>query len=298
MVISLPDRSREITPEFFKRNYAHFAPHALRPTPQNCTVTRDLPYGPDDKQRLDIFQPVRSETHPLNNKSTVPTIVFVHGGGFKYGDKGSPDSPFYNNIGAWAASNGMLGVTMSYRLAPAFQWPSGSLDVAAAMDWLSENIGRFGGSAKSIVLFGQSAGAVHVAGYVARPSLRGPGPIAAGAVIMSGIYDLTRFPRNPFEDAYYGTDTSVMSECSTLDGLVEPDITCLFAIAELDSAAFQAQAAYLVSACVKKTKRWPNIVYANGHNHLSTVYSLGCPEHRLGEQIIEFAELVCQKTSA
>ena len=100
-----------------------------------------------------------------------PVLVFVHGGGFVMGDKGAPDAPFYNNVGLWAARSGCIGVTMTYRLAPAAPWPAGSEDVGAAVQFLHEAVERWGGDPKSIFLMGQSAGAVHVAGYVAEPRL-------------------------------------------------------------------------------------------------------------------------------
>src|SRR5690606_14680846 len=116
--------------------------------------------------------------------SGCPVIVFIHGGGFMMGSKGEPEAAFYSNIGAWAASRGMIGVTMNYRLAPAHPWPSGADDVARAADWLAANVAAHGGDPGRIVLVGQSAGATHVAGVLAEPDLA-QGNIA-GAVMLSG----------------------------------------------------------------------------------------------------------------
>ncbi len=63
-------------------------------------------------------------------------LVFVHGGGFVMGDKSSAETPFYDNIGTYAAQQGMIGVTVTYRLAPANQWPSGPEDMALIVGWL------------------------------------------------------------------------------------------------------------------------------------------------------------------
>jgi len=52
---------------------------------------------------------------------------------------------------------------------------------------------------------GQRASAVHVADYVARPVLHGPrGAVIAGAILLSGIFDLTTMPPIPPIKAYYG----------------------------------------------------------------------------------------------
>ena len=61
----------------------------------------------------------------------------------------------------------MVGVTMNYRLAPQHRWPSGAEDVGAAIEWLATEIGGYGGDAGRIVVAGHSAGASHVAGFLA-----------------------------------------------------------------------------------------------------------------------------------
>ena len=93
--------------------------------------------------------------------------MFVHGGGFVRGDKHIPGSPQYDLVGAWAVRHGYVGVTMTYRLAPGHVWPAGAEDVAAAVGWLQRNIAAYGGDPGKIVVAGNSAGAVHVASYVA-----------------------------------------------------------------------------------------------------------------------------------
>ena len=55
-----------------------------------------------------------------------PVLVFVHGGGFTGGNKSTPGSPFYDNVPLWAARNGLVGVNITYRLAPQHPWPAGA----------------------------------------------------------------------------------------------------------------------------------------------------------------------------
>ena len=102
-----------------------------------------------------------------------------------------PGSPFYDNIMLWAVKNGFIGVNMTYRLAPQSPWPAGAEDIAAAVQWVSDNIGKRGGDPARIYLMGHSAGAVHVAGYVSHPEfykVKDGG--LAGAIMVSGIYQL------------------------------------------------------------------------------------------------------------
>src|SRR5688500_14780082 len=122
-------------------------------------VTGDVSYGPDERNRLDVFA--------RDGLAGAPVLVFVHGGGFVMGDKHTEGSPFYSNVGDYAARQGWVGVTMTYRLAPAHKFPSGAEDVALVVQWLRDNVARYGGDPARIVLSGQSAGAAHVASYVA-----------------------------------------------------------------------------------------------------------------------------------
>ena len=107
----------EMTPAQIEATRALLAPLAPRTGP-DVTVHRDVTYGPDPRHRLDVFV-------PSAGVARAPVLVFVHGGGFVQGDKGAPDAPFYNNVGLWAARSGCIGVTMTYRLAPAAPWPAG-----------------------------------------------------------------------------------------------------------------------------------------------------------------------------
>ena len=91
---------------------ALYAPlHGRRPAPAS-RIARDIRYGPAERNRLDIF------TAEPAGGAAKPVLMFVHGGGFVRGDKQVPGTPFHDNIGAWAARHGLVGVTMTYRLAP------------------------------------------------------------------------------------------------------------------------------------------------------------------------------------
>ena len=271
-----------LTPEMVQGTLAAYADLVEEPTPELCTVARDLSYGPDPRHRLDIFTPVEQSA------AAASVLLFVHGGGFVRGDKGGPEDPFYNNVGAWATQRGLVGVTMTYRLAPDAQWPAGSADVALALEWLAEHVGRFGGDPGQIFVMGQSAGAVHVAGYLAGHHGSAGGTRVAGAIMVSGLYDLTSFEHSPFEDAYFGTDPARFAAQSSLEGLLRTSVPCLYAVAELDSPFFQRQAAELVQAHLAARGRWPRMLYLPLHNHISTVVQLGAPGDTLGRDLHTF----------
>lgn len=264
---------------------ALLAPLAPRTGP-DVEVHRDVAYGPDARHRLDIFVPAAGV-------ASAAVVLFVHGGGFVAGDKGAPGAPFYNNVGLWAARSGCIGVTMTYRLAPAAPWPAGSEDVGAAVQFLRSGVQRWGGAPNGIILMGQSAGAVHVAGYVAMRQLHaGPNGGIAGAILVSGLYDVGRADRNPFQSAYFGEDASRWPEQSTLNGLVETSLPCFYTVSELDPPDFQRQAAWLVEAHAARHGRWPRLVQLAGHNHLSSVLQIGSALDTLGPELLRFIHTV------
>src|SRR5882762_11137988 len=154
-----------------------YAPLQQKEPYAGVKTERDVKYGPADRNLLDVFTP---ET----NASARPVLIFIHGGGFVAGNKRNPGSPFYDNIMLWAVKNGFVGVNATYRLAPQFVWPAGPEDLASVVQWVSDKIAERGGDPARIFLMGQSAGAIHVAGYVSHPEfhkVKGGG--LAGAVM-------------------------------------------------------------------------------------------------------------------
>jgi len=271
----------ELTVPQIEATRALLAPLAPRPGP-DVEVHRDVAYGPDPRHRLDVFVPAAGA-----NRASI--LVFVHGGGFVAGDKGAPEAPFYNNVGLWAARSGCIGVTMTYRLAPAAPWPAGSEDVGTAVRFLRSGVERWGGDPNSIIIMGQSAGAVHVAGYVAIRRLHAaPNGGIAGAIMVSGLYDVARADRNPFQSAYFGEDASRWPEQSTLESLAQTSVPCFYTVSELDPPDFQRQAAWLVEAHTTRHGRWPRMVQLAGHNHLSSVLEIGSAIDTLGPELLRF----------
>ncbi len=280
---------RDFTPAQMVATREIFAPRVARVDPARCRVLRDVAYGADPRQRLDVFAPVEPDA------ALRPVFVFVHGGGFVQGDKGAPDAPFYNNVGAWAAAQGYVGVTVTYRLAPVHPWPAGSADLELAVQWLQANIAAQGGDPARIILCGQSAGAVHVAGYLARHGAE-PGTVAqvAAAVLVSGIYDLSLATSNPMHEAYYGADRGSDALHATLPALLATPVPCLYVVCEFDPLEFQRQTARVVEEYVAVRGEWPYLVYLAGHNHLSSVLQVGSDADRLGPQLVQFIDQLPQ----
>ncbi|XP_046551329.1 acetylcholinesterase-like [Haliotis rubra] len=95
------------------------------------------------------------------------TMVWIYGGGFA---AGSINTPLHNGQ-YLAAENNVIVMSMNYRLGAhgflylgpdTFPGNQGLMDQALALQWIQSNVGRFGGDASMITLFGESAGAASV----------------------------------------------------------------------------------------------------------------------------------------
>jgi triacylglycerol lipase len=265
---------------------AIYAPLHDREPYSGVTVTRDISYGPAERNRLDIF---RAE----GATGTRPVLIFVHGGGFVGGDKSMPGSPFYDNVPLWAARNGMIGVNVTYRLAPQSPWPAGAQDVGQAVRWTIENIAQFGGDPSRIFLFGHSAGATHAATYAAMPQFQdGRGLGIAGLILTSGIYDLTTFPLNDNHRTYTGSDPSLLAARSPIQGLARLPVPSLVVFAELDPEPFIPQFDKLVAAMQAAPGGKPRTLKLDRHSHLSLGFAIGTDDTMLTDAITDFVKTV------
>lgn len=256
-----------------------YAPLQPKEPYRGVTVARDLSYGPDERNVLDIFTPDSAGADR-------PVVVFVHGGGFARGSKRNGDSPFYDNIGLWAAGQGLVGVTINYRLVPAHVWPSGIEDLTALVGWLKAHAAEHGGDPERIFLWGHSAGAAHVADYVAHRVLRGEGTGLTGAILTSGFYKLG--DAVSAWQAYYGEDVATYAERSSLAGLARADLPLFVSDAELDDpATFQSQARLLARARADAGKP-VRYLHLLGHSHISEAYAVGTEDRSLSAPVLEF----------
>ncbi|MBL1067899.1 alpha/beta hydrolase [Streptomyces sp. 7-21] len=252
-------------------------------------VVRDVAYGPDPRHRLDLHTPGAAAPG-----GGAPVLLFVHGGGFVGGNKSEPGSPFYDHIGGWAAARGFVAATMTYRLAPVHQWPSGAEDVAAAVACVRDRAAGVGGDPEKIVLMGHSAGATHVASYLAGHAAGGGSPAAdlAGAVLLSGIYDPGATEPNVPMRAYYGRDTASYGARTAVPGLVKLELPLLIALAEYDMPVFSKQAVVLLDAMLAEHGVLPPVVTVPGHTHLSEILSLGLDDAAFGAVLERFVRQV------
>jgi pimeloyl-ACP methyl ester carboxylesterase len=117
-------------------------------------LVRDLPYGSDARQRLDVYRP-RSSARPA------PVVVFLYGSRWQHGSKGE-----YRLLGDALTGRGIVAVVPDYRLYPEVRFPAWVEDAARAVRWVRDSIGRFGGDPTRIFVVGHSSGG-HTAAVLA-----------------------------------------------------------------------------------------------------------------------------------
>jgi para-nitrobenzyl esterase len=122
-----------------------------------------------------------------------PVMVWYHGGAFSYGSANTPRLDGTN----LAAQHDVVVVSVNQRLnilghlhlaeiggnEYASSGNAGTLDMVAALQWVRDNIGRFGGDNANVTIFGQSGGGAKVTTLLAMPMARG---LFHRAIVMSG----------------------------------------------------------------------------------------------------------------
>jgi acetyl esterase/lipase len=196
------------------------------------SFTRNLRYGEFDQNILDVA------TTPSKDPASRPVLLIVAGETFT--SDGGPAAALQDEAMCFAARHDMVGVRMSYRLAPAAPWPAGARDVAAAASWIHQNIDLFGGNAQEIIAIGYAAGAFHVASFLAHPEFQPDDSDLAGAVLVSGIYRPS-IDGDAGERAYFGTDASKYEERSALPGLLSVQLPLMLAWSATDPSRLVTQ---------------------------------------------------------
>jgi hypothetical protein len=112
----------------------------------------------------------------------------------------------------------------------------------------------------------------------------------AGAIMVSGLYDLTASPVGDAELAYFGSDPSRYAERSSLMGLVESKTPLMITAAELDPPRFIEQYELVKQASCKRPSGCARTYMLPQHSHMSEVYAINTEDTRLTDEILEFVK--------
>lgn len=184
------------------------------PSHQTPSV-RDLTYGTDPRQRMDVYLP--------SKPSRAPVILMVHGGGWRWGDKAA--SAVVDNKAARWVARGFVLLSVNNRLLPQADPLEQARDVAQALAVAQAKASAWGADPARFILMGHSAGGHLVALVNAAPELAsqagakgwlGTVALDSAAVDVSPIMQGNHFR---LYDAAFGTDPAYWRAVSPLQQL-------------------------------------------------------------------------------
>lgn len=132
------------------------------------------------------------DVYKLSTLRNAPVLIYVHGGAWAFGSKSA-----VHNMPAHFTQQGFIFVSVDYRLVPNVGIQDQLSDIDKALDWVAQNIARFGGNPSNLHLMGHSAGAHLVTMTAVAPHPMAKRLIKQGALrsIISNdtrAYDLPR----------------------------------------------------------------------------------------------------------
>lgn len=113
----------------------------------DVSVERDVAYGADELQKLDIYRPKDAGSMPRG------AVLFLHGGAWRGGSKTQ-----FAWHGRDLASRGLVAFSAGYRLAPQHRYPAAFEDAQSAVRRVREHAAEYGVDPKRVCAVGSSAG--------------------------------------------------------------------------------------------------------------------------------------------
>lgn len=174
----------------------------------------------EDCLYLNVWAP---EAATKKGAKKLPVMVWIHGGSNMNGS-----GAIYNGVPF--AKSGVVFVSINYRMGPLgfYAHPAitaaaapgeplanyGLMDQTAALKWVQDNIGAFGGDKKKVTVFGESAGAIDIYALLGLKSSKG---LFSKAILESNITWGDSAPLSAAEKAGAGLATKAgASETATL----------------------------------------------------------------------------------
>ena len=170
--------------------------------PPDVRVVRDVAYGPDPAQRLDLFLP----PHGI----AAPVVFMVHGGAWMVGDKAA--AKVVDNKAAHWLLQGVAFVSINYRMSRSPKVLEQVDDLARALARVQTQASTWGLDAKRMLVMGHSAGAHLVSLLSSDPALasaHGVRPWLGTVSLDSAALDVPQLMQRQhhrFYDRVFGND--------------------------------------------------------------------------------------------
>lgn len=111
-------------------------------------LEKGIEYANPDAQHLQL-----DLARPSQGQGPFPAVVCIHGGGFRAGKRDG-----WDGMCRQLAGRGYVAVTITYRLAPKYQFPAAVEDCKAAVRWMRANAEKYQVDPARIAVLGDSAG--------------------------------------------------------------------------------------------------------------------------------------------
>ena len=247
---------------------------------------REIAYGRDDLQRLDFYPP--------RQRGAVPLVVYIHGGGWKRGDK---------KMAAGSKANFFVGegyafASLNYRLTPDVTVDEQAADVARAIAHLRGNARALGFAPDRIALIGHSAGA-HLAALVATdPTYLGDAGVpmtsiravslldGAGYDVPRQVAEAPRLLRRIYLEAF-GQDPDIQRRLSPITHADAPNALAFVfhCVATRADACSQADS---LAGALRAAGSDAAVVPVSGKTHRTLNQDIGTPDDRTTADLASF----------
>ena len=227
-------------------------------------VFADVPYGAKPQQKLDVFAPLSS------GGKGAACLVFIHGGFWQEGSK---------EVSGFAANtftdHGWAYASVGYTLTPDVTLTELAGEIHAALEYLKKHGGEFGIDPARIVVAGHSAGGHLAACVMSDLAGAGSSDLIAGAVLISGVFDLEPIARSYVNDLARITADEI-ERLSPLRHIPQKTVPTLLLIGGDEPDAFQAQTAALRDHWHKHLEQM-SLIRVPGRDHFDVLNELADP---------------------
>ena len=225
-------------------------------------VHRDLAYGTDPRQKLDVYV-------PDGLKGPAPVVLFFYGGSWLGGHKSD-----YLAFGQAFASAGIVTVVADYRVYPQVKYPAFVEDAASALAWVHGHIAQHGGDAARVFVSGHSAGGFNAVMLASEPKFiearGGTLDWIRGVIGIAGPYDFLPLTDPAYIAIFHGANNPGSQPINHVTG---PRPPMLLASGSVDSVV-QPGNADRMAVKLKAAGGEAKVIHYPGVGHIGIILSL------------------------